>query len=148
MSGAKRVFTTDEAEKLLPTVDILLQKLVDTSVKQKLLEEQANEILDEVLEEGTHYLLKKIIVNSGGKLSLQSHQHRSEHWIIAEGEAEVTINNEIKILKENETIFIPKGSKHRLANELAKKLIIIELWYGDILDENDIERFEDIYERI
>ena len=54
MSGAKRVFTTDEAEELLPTVDLLLQKLVDTSVKQKLLEEQANEILDEVLEEGTH----------------------------------------------------------------------------------------------
>ena len=92
--------------------------------------------------------IKKIIVNSGGKLSLQSHQHRSEHWIIVEGEAEVTINDEIKILKENETIFIPRESKHRLANESAKKLIIIELWYGDILDENDIERFEDIYERI
>ena len=101
-----------------------------------------------VLEEGTHYLLKKIIVNSGGKSSLQNHQHRSEHWIIVEGEAEVTINDEIKILKENETIFIPQESKHRLANKAAKKLTIIELWYGDILDENDIERFEDIYERI
>ena len=54
MSGAKRVFTTDEAEELLPAVDMLLQRLVDTSVKQKLLEEQANEILDEVLEEWTH----------------------------------------------------------------------------------------------
>ena len=102
----------------------------------------------QVLDEGIHYTVKKIIVNSGGKLSLQSHQHRSEYWIIAEGEAKVTINDEIKILKENETIFIPRESKHRLANESAKKLIIIELWYGDILDENDIERFEDIYERI
>ena len=102
----------------------------------------------QILEEGAHYTVKKIIVNSGGKLSLQSHQHRSEHWIIAEGEAVVTINDEIKILKENKTIFIPRKSKHRLANESAKKLIIIELWYGDILDENDIERFEDIYERI
>ena len=102
----------------------------------------------QILEEGTHYIVKKIIVNSGGKLSLQSHQHRSEHWIIAEGEAVVTINDEIKILKENKTIFIPRKSKHRIANESAKKLIIIELWYGDILDENDIERFEDIYERI
>ena len=102
----------------------------------------------QVLEEGTHYLLKKIIVNSGGKLSLQSHQHRSEHWIIAEGEAEVTINNEIKIFKENETIFIPKGSKHRLTNKTDTKLIIIEFWYGNILDENDIERFQDIYGRI
>ena len=102
----------------------------------------------QVLDQGTHYTVKKIIVNSGGKLSLQSHQHRSEYWIIAEGEAVVTINDEIKTLKENETIFIPRESKHRLANESAKKLIIIELWYGDILDENDIERFEDIYERI
>ena len=102
----------------------------------------------QVLEEGTHYTVKKLIVNSGGKLSLQSHQHRSEHWIIAEGEGVVTINDEIKILKENETIFIPKGSRHRLANEVNTKLIIIEFWYGDILDENDIERFEDIYERI
>ena len=102
----------------------------------------------QVLEKGTRYTVKKIIVNPRGKLSLQSHQHRSEHWIIAEGEAEVTINEEIKILKENETIFIPRGSNHRLANELAKKLIVIELWYGDILDEKDIKRFEDIYERI
>ena len=102
----------------------------------------------QVLEEGTHYIVKKIIVNPSGKLSLQSHKHRSEHWIIVEGEAVVTINDEIKILKENETIFIPQGSKHRLANESNKKLIIVELWYGDILDEKDIERFEDIYERI
>ena len=101
-----------------------------------------------VLEEGTYYTVKKIIVNPGGKLSLQSHQHRSEHWIIAEGEAVVTINDEIKTLKENEIIFIPQGFKHRLANKTATKLIIIEFWYGNILDENDIERFEDIYERI
>ena len=102
----------------------------------------------QVLEEGFHYSVKKIIVNSGGKLSLQSHQHRSEYWIIAKGEAVVTINDEIKTFKENETLFIPKRSKHRLANKTDTKLIIIEFWYGDILDENDIERFEDIYERI
>ena len=102
----------------------------------------------QVLEEGFHYSEKKIIVNSGGKLSLQSHQYRSEYWIIAEGEAEVTINGKIKTLKENEMIFIPKESKHRLANNKAKKLTVIEFWYGEILNENDIERFEDIYERI
>jgi len=102
----------------------------------------------QILEDGTHYTVKKIIVNSGGKLSLQSHQHRSEHWIIAEGEAIVTINDDMKVLKENETIFIPKGFKHRLANETDKKLIIIEFWYGNILDENDIKRFEDIYKRV
>ena len=102
----------------------------------------------QVLEEGTNYTVKNIIVNPGGELSLQSHKHRSEHWIIAEGEALVTINDEIKTLKENETIFIPQGFKHRLVNKTATKLIIIEFWYGNILDENDIERFEDLYERI
>ena len=102
----------------------------------------------QVLEKGSNYQLKKIIVNSGGKLSLQSHQHRSEHWIIAEGQAEVTINKEINNLKENEAIFIPSNTKHRLANNTSKTLIVIEMWYGDILDENDIERFEDIYQRI
>ena len=79
------------------------------------------------------------------------------NWVLGNGELnydkystdhKIKINDEIKILKENETIFIPKGSRHRLANEVNTKLIIIEFWYGDILDENDIERFEDIYERI
>ena len=102
----------------------------------------------QVLDEGTNYTVKKIIVNSGEKLSLQSHLYRSEYWIIAQGEAVVIMNDETQKLKDNATIFIPRKSKHRLANESFKKLIIIELWYGNILDENDIERFEDIYERI
>ena len=102
----------------------------------------------QVLETGTRYLVKKIIVNKGGKLSLQSHKHRSENWIVVEGEAEVTINDKVDILKENESIFIPKESKHRLANHFPARLVVIEVWYGNILDENDIERFEDIYKRI
>ena len=102
----------------------------------------------QVLDEGSHYQVKKIIVNSGGVLSLQSHQHRSEHWIIAKGEAVVTIDDKINNFKENEMIFIPAKSKHRLANNTSNTLVVIEMWYGDILDENDIERFEDIYERI
>jgi len=102
----------------------------------------------QVLEEGVKFQLKKIIVKPGGKLSLQNHQHRSEHWIIASGEAEVTVNDKTKNLKENEAIFIPVKAKHRLANNSSEILIIIEMWYGKILDENDIERFEDIYDRI
>jgi len=102
----------------------------------------------EVLAEGDKFLVKKILLKPGGKLSLQSHKYRSEHWIIAEGEAEVTIDQEIKNLKENEKIFIPTLSKHRLTNNSSKILIIIEMWYGENLDENDIERFEDIYGRI
>ena len=102
----------------------------------------------QVLDNGPSYQVKKIIVNQGGVLSLQSHQHRSEHWIIARGEAVVTIDAKTKNLKENEMIFIPAKSKHRLANNSSDILVVVEMWYGDILDENDIERFEDIYKRI
>ena len=102
----------------------------------------------QILNYGKNYVLKKIVVNPGGILSLQSHKHRSEHWIVAEGEAEVTINNKVINLKENENIFIPKGSIHRMANKKDHDLVIIEMWYGDNLDENDIKRYEDIYERI
>mgnify|MGYP001487863674 CR=1 FL=1 len=100
-----------------------------------------------IIEKGPKYLVKKIIVNPGGKLSLQSHKFRSEHWVIAEGEAEVIVNDEAKFCKENDYIFIQKLHKHRLINKSSKMLIVIEVWHGDNLDENDIERFEDIYGR-
>ena len=102
----------------------------------------------EILETGQKYTVKKITVIPGGSLSLQSHEHRSEHWIVAEGEAEVTIDKKVINLKENENIFIPKGAIHRMANRKDRDLVIIEMWYGDNLDENDIKRYEDIYERI
>ena len=101
----------------------------------------------EIISEGRKYTLKKIIVNPGGQLSLQSHQYRSEHWLIAEGNAEVVINDEIFNLKENQHIFIPQGAKHMLANRAKQILIVIEMWFGDNLDENDIKRYQDIYNR-
>ena len=97
----------------------------------------------EIINEGKKYTVKKLIVNPGGQLSLQSHQGRSEHWLIAEGKAEIIINEEIYNLIENQHIFIPKGSKHRLANRGDQSLVVIEMWYGDKLDENDIKRYED-----
>ena len=102
----------------------------------------------EILKSGNKFLVKKIFVKPGGVLSLQSHEHRSEHWIVAEGEAEVTIDKKVINLKENENIFIPKGAIHRMANRKDHDLVIIEMWYGDNLDEKDIKRYEDIYERI
>ena len=101
----------------------------------------------QVLEEGSKYTIKRIVVNSGGVLSLQSHLHRSEHWVVVQGIAEVTLDTNIKILKTNENIFIPKKSKHRLENKEKEDLLVIEVWYGDILDEKDIVRYEDIYDR-
>ncbi len=101
----------------------------------------------EILNSGKKYLIKKILVNPGGILSLQSHEHRSEHWIIASGIAEVTIDEKVIQLKENQNIFIPQGSKHRVANKAQVDLVIIEMWYGNKLDENDIKRYDDIYKR-
>ena len=101
----------------------------------------------EVLEVGEKYTIKKIIVIPGGSLSLQSHEYRSEHWIVAKGLADVIIDDKAYKIKENENIFIPKGSKHRLTNNNKETLVVIEMWYGQILDENDIKRYEDIYER-
>ena len=101
----------------------------------------------EIIDEGEKYTVKKIIVHPGGKLSLQSHEHRSEHWLIASGVAEIIIGEKIYNLKENDNIFIPRGSKHRLANLGSDNLIVIEMWFGDKLDENDIKRYEDIYNR-
>ena len=101
----------------------------------------------QVIEEVEKYKIKKIIVKSGCKLSLQSHQHRSEHWIVVQGEAEVTIEDDIKVFHSNEYIFIPLQAKHRLANNYSEDVIIIEIWYGDNLDEKDIIRYEDIYNR-
>ena len=101
----------------------------------------------EIINEGKKYTVKKIIVNPGDQLSLQSHEHRSEHWLIAEGNAEVIINEEKFNLHENEYIFIPQGAKHRLANRGHQTLIVMEMWFGNNLDENDIKRYEDIYNR-
>ena len=102
----------------------------------------------EIINDGEKYTLKKIIVNPGDQLSLQSHKHRSEHWLIAQGIAEVVINEETFNIEENQHIFIPKGAKHRLTNNNDQTLIVIETWHGDNLDENDIQRYEDIYNRV
>ena len=101
----------------------------------------------EIIQSGKNFLLKKITVKPGGVLSLQSHEHRSEHWIVAQGNVEVIIDDKIMNLKENENVFIPKKAVHRMSNKHSEDLIIIEMWYGNILDENDIKRYEDIYKR-
>ena len=101
----------------------------------------------EVINEGKKYTVKKLIVDPNGQLSLQSHEGRSEHWLVAEGKAEVIINDETYNLNENQHIFIPQGAKHRLANIGNQTLVVVEMWFGDNLDENDIKRYEDMYNR-
>ena len=101
-----------------------------------------------IIDEGKNYLVKKITVNPQSKLSLQSHKHRSEHWIVVKGVADVTINDNTHKLESNQSIYIPLQAKHCLANNHDESLIIVEVWYGEILDEEDITRYEDIYDRI
>ena len=100
-----------------------------------------------ILEQNGNYLVKNILVNPGGKLSLQSHEHRSEQLVIVKGSAKVTIDEKIKTLEIYESIYIPIKSKHRLENEGQENLIVIEIQFGNILEENDIIRYDDIYNR-
>ena len=102
----------------------------------------------QIIDQGENFVVKNIVVKPYGKLSLQSHKHRSEHWVIVEGRAEVTINDNIMILEPNQSTHIPSKTKHRLANNHDKDLILIEVWYGENLDEEDITRYEDIYNRV
>lgn len=100
------------------------------------------------IDSGDRFQVKRIVVKPGAKLSLQMHHHRAEHWVVVSGTAEV-INGDKKILlKENESIYIPLGVKHSLANPGTIPLEIIEVQSGSYLGEDDIVRFEDVYGRV
>ena len=102
----------------------------------------------ESIVEDERWQVKLITVKPGAKLSLQKHHHRSEHWIVVSGTAKVEINKKEKTLYENESSYIPLGSKHRLSNPGKIPLTIIEVQSGSYLGEDDIQRFEDNYGRI
>lgn len=101
----------------------------------------------ETLVLGDRFQVKRIHVHPGGALSLQSHYHRSEHWVVVGGTARVTIGDEVRILCENESVYIPLGVTHRLENPGRIPTILIEVQTGAYLGEDDIRRFEDIYAR-
>lgn len=93
------------------------------------------------------YKLKQLFVNPGSMLSLQYHHHRSEHWVVGSGVATVQLGDEKIKLNEGQYIHIPQGEKHRISNNSKSDLIIIEVQYGDILEESDIVRLEDSFGR-
>lgn len=101
----------------------------------------------QALEDGERYQVKRLVVRAGERLSLQMHHHRSEHWIVVRGTAKVTINDLIKTVHENESIYIPLGATHRLENPGKIPLELIEVQTGSYLDEDDIVRIEDDYKR-
>ena len=88
------------------------------------------------------------MVNPGASLSLQSHHHRSEHWIVVEGTAKVTINEAVKIITEGQSVYIPLGAVHRMQNPGKMPMVLIEVQTGAYLGEDDIIRYEDEYARI
>ncbi|SNY90740.1 mannose-1-phosphate guanylyltransferase / mannose-6-phosphate isomerase [Cohaesibacter sp. ES.047] len=93
------------------------------------------------------FQVKRIVVNPGAALSLQSHFHRSEHWIVVQGTAKVTVGDEVKLMTENQSIYIPLGSVHRMENPGKLPMVIIEIQTGAYLGEDDIVRYEDVYAR-
>jgi mannose-1-phosphate guanylyltransferase/mannose-6-phosphate isomerase len=101
-----------------------------------------------VLEEDAEgFKLKRIEVAPGSRLSLQSHAHRSEHWVVVSGTATVTNGDEIITVNKNQSTYIPMGTKHRLENRGKIPLHIVEIQVGEYLGEDDIERFDDNYGR-
>ena len=100
------------------------------------------------IDHGDEYQVKRITVNPGAKLSLQSHKHRSEHWVVVSGVAKVTKGDETFLLNKNESTYIPVGTIHSLENPENYDLELIEVQSGDYLGEDDIIRYEDIYGRI
>jgi len=99
------------------------------------------------IDRGERFRAKRLTVNPRGKLSLQSHNRRAEHWVVVRGTAEVTIGSEVKAVHENESIYIPIGAVHRLANQGKIPLELIEVQTGSYLGEDDIVRIEDVYKR-
>ncbi len=99
------------------------------------------------LDQGDRYQVKRIVVAPGGRLSLQMHHHRAEHWVVVRGTARVTVGNEVKTVHENESTFIPIGTRHRLENPGRIDLELIDVQSGSYLGEDDIVRFDDDYHR-
>jgi mannose-1-phosphate guanylyltransferase/mannose-6-phosphate isomerase len=99
------------------------------------------------IDGGNRFQVKRIVVNPGAALSLQMHHHRAEHWVVVRGTARVTRGDETLLVSENESTYIPVGTRHRLENPGKVPLEIIEVQSGAYLGEDDIVRFDDAYGR-
>ena len=100
-----------------------------------------------VLDEGAGFKVKRIVVTPNGRLSLQSHKHRAEHWTVVSGEATVTVGDDVRTLTRGQSVDIGRGDIHRLENFGAGDVELIEVQFGDYLGEDDIVRYDDAYRR-
>ena len=101
----------------------------------------------ETLALSNRFQVKRIVVKPGAALSLQSHVHRAEHWIVVEGTAKVTIDDNVQLVSENESVYVPLGAVHRMENPGKVEMVLIEVQSGSYLGEDDIIRYEDVYAR-
>ncbi|MFN3937392.1 MAG: mannose-1-phosphate guanylyltransferase/mannose-6-phosphate isomerase [Gemmobacter sp.] len=101
----------------------------------------------ETLADGHRFQVKRIVVHPGAALSLQSHHHRAEHWIVVRGTARVTLDGRQQLVSENESVYVPLGTKHRLENPGKMPMVLIEVQTGSYLGEDDIVRYDDVYAR-
>lgn len=163
--GGKRLISTIDVNNLMivDTTDaiVIAQKGSTQKVKDlvALVKKQNTEMTEvhttahrpwgtyTILEENPGYKVKQITVRPGAKMSYQLHHHRSEHWVVVRGVATITLEDRTFELRENESTFIPKESKHRLANLQKEPLVIIEAQVGNYLGEDDIVRLQDDYKR-
>ena len=100
------------------------------------------------LDIGSNHQVKRLMVKPGASISLQTHEHRAEHWVIINGEAQITLGADVRIYQRYEHVFIPKKTKHRLQNLSLSNVELIEVQCGDYLGEDDIVRYEDVYGRV
>lgn len=101
----------------------------------------------ESLVKGDGFQVKRIVVHPGGQLSLQSHKHRAEHWVVVQGTAKVTVGETVQMVGENQSVYVPVGVRHRMENTGTQAMVLIEVQTGSYLGEDDIERYEDLYAR-
>ncbi len=145
MRDAVVVASKDQAQKVKQVVELLKERDFKEATQHSKIYRPWGWYEGISLEE--RYQVKRIMVNPGASLSLQSHMHRAEHWIVVKGTLEVTIEDQTHLLTENESTYIPLGRKHRLANPGKLPAYLIEVQSGSYLGEDDIVRYEDVYGR-
>ena len=145
-NDALLISNKNQTQKVKNIVNLLKKKNISSGSQHKKIYRPWGNYAS-IVEE-SRWQVKLINVKPGERLSLQMHHHRSEHWVVVNGTAKVEINNETKILSENESTYIPLGSKHRLSNPGKIPLLLIEIQSGAYVGEDDIVRFEDNYGRL
>lgn len=145
MPDAVVIAKKSESQRVKEAVEILAQKNIPQATSFRGEHRPWGHF--ESLVADQRFQVKRISVHPGASLSLQSHYHRAEHWIVVNGTAKVTIEDDVKILSENESVYIPIGAKHRLENPGKVPVVLIEVQTGSYLGEDDIVRYEDVYSR-